>query len=566
MLDTRKVWPPDYESEIIRRKKLLALIRKDPIQLDICKLIYKNGAEGCIRFISDWGMLVEPREAFSADAPPLIPFIFFKRQEEMVQFIIECLFGGGRGLVEKSRDVGATWICVWISIWLWLYYPSVAVGWGSQNSEQVDNLGDPSSIFEKIRMGIRSLPMDFRPAGFDPDKHMMSRRIVNPQNKASIIGGIGDSIGRGGRTLVTFKDEAAHLEHPEKIEAALSYNCKVQIDISSVHGVGTVFHRRREAGIEWSPGCTIAPGYTRVFVLDWRDHPAKTQAWYDLERAKFAREGLLHVFAQEVDRDYSAAVEGVIIPMLWIKAAENAHLKLDFPDDGPYSAGLDIADEGGDLNALVTCRGPIVKTAEQWGERDTGVTTRRAIATCQPCGRIDLQYDASGGYGSGVKAEYNRLKDDFQMPKGIKLVPWLAGGEVQDKDRHVIPGDKNSPTNGELFDNFKAQAWWALRRRFEITYRALTEPEFTYDTDDCISIPSDLPLKATLMKELAQPVMTQSTRLRMKIDKKPEGTKSPNLADALVMCCFPNKAKSLFKFTSKILNQPGRWAQGRRHA
>jgi hypothetical protein len=39
---------------------------------------------------------------------------------------------------------------------------------------------------------------------------------------------------------------------------------------------------------------------------------------------------LLHVFAQEVDRDYAASVDRVIIPAKWLKAAIDAHIRLGF--------------------------------------------------------------------------------------------------------------------------------------------------------------------------------------------------------------------------------------------
>ena len=55
--------------------------------------------------------------------------------------------------------------------------------------------------------------------------------------------------GRGGRSLIYFKDESAWYVHPEMIEAALSGNARVQIDMSSVHGIGTVFDRKIEAGV-----------------------------------------------------------------------------------------------------------------------------------------------------------------------------------------------------------------------------------------------------------------------------------------------------------------------------
>ena len=66
---------------------------------------------------------------------------------------------------------------------------------------------------------------------------------------------------------------SAHYEHPELIEAALSENTEVQVDISSVNGSGNVFYRRRMAGEIWTPGKKIESGVTRVFIFDWRDLP-----------------------------------------------------------------------------------------------------------------------------------------------------------------------------------------------------------------------------------------------------------------------------------------------------
>lgn len=60
----------------------------------------------------------------------------------------------------------------------------------------------------------------------------------------------------------------------------------MQIDISSVHGTNNVFYRRRMAGEEWRLGIIPIKGKTRVFIFDWKDHPGKTQAWYDQRRAR----------------------------------------------------------------------------------------------------------------------------------------------------------------------------------------------------------------------------------------------------------------------------------------
>lgn len=95
--------------------------------------------------------------------------------------------------------------------------------------------------------------------------------------------------------MVYFKDESAHYERAERIEAALGDNTDVQIDISSVRGSASVFYRRRMAGEVWQPDKIMPKGKTRVFVFDWRDHPGKPQAWYDLRRTRAETEGLLHI-------------------------------------------------------------------------------------------------------------------------------------------------------------------------------------------------------------------------------------------------------------------------------
>lgn len=557
MLDkTQKHWPPaDYTSVFKQRQIRLRELNKDPHKIKGA-LEYYRQPEHCIDFINHWGTIHEPRAAFDPKIPPTLPFVLFQRQQEMVEFILGCLQDQESGLIEKSRDMGATWLCVWISIWLWLFWPGANIGWGSRKAALVDDIGDPSSIFEKIRKGIRSLPKFFLPDGFSYVEHMSSMKILNPENLATITGEGGDNIGRGGRTLCYFKDEAAHYEHAELIDAALSQNTNVQIDISSVHGTGNLFHNKREAGVEWYSGAKLSKGRTRVFVFDWRDHPGKDQEWYDLGRAQKEREGLLHVWAQEVDRDYAAAVEGVIIPGIWVQAAIDAHLALGVEEDGNYCAALDIADEGGDANALVSRRGIMLTYAEEWGARDTGVTARKAISLCRDMGEIELQYDAAGGMGSSIKAEANRLRDEGSLPKNVYLVPWNGGAEVVDKDKHMIRGDKESPKNGDFFQNMKAQAWWALRRRFEITYRALNEPDYTWDTEDIISIPSNLPLLRKIQKELSQPTMVQSSRLKLMINKKPDSSKSPNIADAIVMAYFPQKSKRSLRISERIM----RWA------
>lgn len=539
------MWPPDYVTEYASRQSRLRKLRAKPELWAVSKIAY---AHDPVKWINDWAVTYDPRNAGS-NKPTTMPFLMFPRQVELVQFLHDIVRGEQNGLIEKCRDAGATWLCCAFSVWAWLYVDGAAIGWGSRKEQLVDRLGVVDSIFEKMRMIVRNLPREMLPIGFSDQDHMSYMRFRNPETGNTIVGEAGDNIGRGGRTLIYFKDESAHYERPEKIEAALADNTRCQVDISSVNGIGNVFYRRREAGIEWTPDCDLAQGAVNVFVMDWRDHPAKDQLWYDGRKAKAASDGLLHIFAQEVDRDYSSSVDGVIIPAAWVSSAIDAHVKLGFAATGADRAGFDPADEGGDLNALAIAKGVVMRSIEAWGEGDTGQSTRRVIEKLASV-KATVQYDPIG-IGAGVKSEINRLSADGLLPKGLAFAPWNAGATVLNPDARLIRGDKESPVNKEMFANLKAQAWWQLRMRFERTHKAVTDGG-KYDVDELISLPSDMPGLATLRKELSQATRGKTGALKMIVDKKPDGTRSPNMADAVVMMYWPVPSGSSYNLDALI--------------
>lgn len=525
----------DYRLEFEQRQQRLVRLQRDPKLLYGALEYYRTHP---VEFIEHWLTTYDPRHAGQEGKLTTMPFVLFPKQRELVDFVYMCLQTENNGLIEKCRDMGATWVCAAISVHLWRFVPESAIGWGSRKQELVDNLGIPDSILEKIRILIRNLPRIFWPMGFNPDDHMPFMRIMNPASNASVQGETGDNIGRGGRKLIYFVDEAAHLERPEKIQSALDDNTRVQIHISSVNGPGNVFHRKREAGVEWSPGAPMVKGKTQVFIMDWSDHPDKDQAWYDERRQKAEDEGLLHVFAQEVERNYSSALHGTIIKTEWIKAA----LALDIPVSGRWIAGLDVADDGGDKNALVARRGPHAMIMDHWGDGDTAQTTLRAISMLPPGENVSFQYD-SIGVGAGVRGESNRLQRENKLPRSVTFAPWAASAKVLDAESHIIAGDSKSMKNEDYFSNLRAQAWFQLGKRFRQTYQHVKGVR-KYQPDELISLKhlAGHKLIRQLEKELTQVTQGLSpSSLKMTINKKPPGTFSPNLADAFAMCYWPVK-------------------------
>jgi phage terminase large subunit len=532
-------WPVNHNAENRKRYKRLLKLNSDPQLRAAVMSYYKTHPAD---WITDWCVTFDPRN--TAPQPRIMPFVLFPRQREFIEFLHGCLQDKQSGLVEKCRDVGASYLSIAFSLWLFLFHPGTAIGWGSRKEEYVDKKGDPKALFPKIRQMMERLPKWMMPEGFDPRLHSTHMKIINPANGSTIVGEAGESQGRGGRTTIYFKDESAWYEHPELIEAALGDNTDVQIDISSVNGTGNVFYRRRMAGEVWTPGCTIPRGKTRVFIFDWRDHPAKNQAWYDERRIKAESEALLHLFAQEVDRDYSGAVQGVIIPQPWVQAAIDAHIKLGFAPEGKKFAMQDVADGGGDKNALVIRHGVVCTYADHWGG-EAGEAAKVAVPICNEQAVAELYYDPIG-VGAGFKTQVNTMMSSVAWNRRLNVFPWNAGAPPLDPDRPSIPGDSRSVLNKDAYKNLKAQSWFRARARFYKTYRAVIHGE-TFPHDELISISSKISRLHELCLELSQPVRKDTGDGKTVVDKKPDGATSPNLADSFIAVYNPVRKISILE-------------------
>jgi len=514
-------WPPDFSKEEERRVQVRRIIQSTPDPRETARSYYSDNP---IQFVRDNCITYDPRNP-AKGLPAKMPFIPFPKQEEYIQWLLDSMRDEADGLVEKARDMGATWISCAFSVWVWLFLEGSAVGWGSRKEMLVDRLGEPDSIFEKLRMIIRNLPAYLLPPDFSEKDHLTFMKCLNPSNNSTISGEAGDNIGRGGRKSIYFKDESAHYDRAELIEASLGDNTNVQIDISSVNGEGNVFHRKRFGGV------------ARVFVFDWRDHPAKTQEWYDKRKAKAEAEGLTAEFAQEVDRDYSSSVEGVFIPSDWAKATLDAHKKLGVDPSGMTVCGLDVADEGGDKNALVGAYGILVNHIEQWGKGDTDYTAKHAYNYAQTHGIDRMAYD-SIGVGAGVKGSLASIARETGKTLDTDVIGFAAGSGVVNPNNEYTEGKKNK----DMFANVKAQAWWMLRDRCLKTYQAVVEGK-SMDPSEILSIDSSSALALELVSELSRPKKQYDAAGRIKVESKDNmkkrGIPSPNLADALIMCYIP---------------------------
>jgi hypothetical protein len=508
---------PDYTLVIEQRTERLRRLRADPQLLPALKLYYK---EHPAQFVSDWGCTSDPRNV-ERNLPTTIPFLLFPRQVEWIDWILDRWRSQQPGLTEKSRESGMSWLGIALSCTLCLFNRGMVIGWGSRKEEYVDSKGAPKALFEKARFFLDHLPAEFLD-GWDRDKHSPHMRILFPGTGSAMTGESGDGIGRGDRTSIYFVDEAAFLERPELIDASLSQTTNCRIDISTPNGRANSFAMKRHSG------------RIKVFTFHWRSDPRKDQRWYDKQVSELDPVTV----AGEIDIDYAASVEGVLIPSSWIQAAIGAHTKLGIQPTGRKYAGLDVADEGADKNAFAGRHGILLEYLKSWSGKGSDIykTVVRAFAICDEMHYDGFHYDADG-LGSGVRGDASNINEARQAAhlRHIRDEPFRGSGAVWEPESDNLVKKR---LNKDFFSNLKAQAWWALRLRFQATYRAVVE-RMPYNADDLISIDPNLDELLPLQMELSRPTYSINQVGKIVIDKAPDGMRSPNLADAVMIAYQP---------------------------
>ncbi|MCC8364928.1 TerL protein [Xenorhabdus sp. PB61.4] len=513
---------PDYNVVFEWRMERLQRIRQTPTLLPAMRSFYRDNPG---QFIIDWGMTVDPRNV-ERGLPARIPFILFPRQEEWIEWFMECWRTQEPGITEKTRDMGISWLTVATACSICLFNRGVAAGFGSRKEEYVDKLGSPKSLFDKARNFINLLPAEFR-GTWDIRKHAPHMRILFPDTDSVMTGEAGDGIGRGDRASFYFVDEAAFLERPELVDASLSATTNCRQDVSTPNGMANSFAQRRHSG------------NIEVFTFHWRDDPRKDDEWYAKQKEKLDPVTL----AQEVDINYQASVEGILIPSEWVQSAIDAHIKLGINPTGIRMGAMDVADEGKDKNAFAWRHGFLMQGNKEWSGKGSDIfgSVEKVFGWCDQLGLDSFRFD-SDGLGAGVRGDTRIINEQRKLLRlnTLTATPFRGSGAVFDPEGEAVPGDAFSVArlNKDFFANAKAQGWWALRTRFQKTHRAVSEGHF-YDPDELISLSGDMPLKDKIIMELSQPTYSVNGVGKIVVDKKPEGTKSPNLADATMILYAP---------------------------
>lgn len=250
-----------------------------------------------------WGY--DPRAALK-----VVPFSPYPRQAQYLRWLDETVFDRvTSGIVEKSRDEGATVGALDWVVKHWLYVPGFSAFLSSHNEDLIDSSKDPDTLFEKIRFQLRLTPSWMLPKGFSLKRDMPYMNIHNPQNGANIGGGAPTvNVGRQRRATIVLADEFQSWPN-----GGFQQSTALSQTAFSVIKLGTPFGAQNQYYVE-----THSEG-ANVFVMDWHDNPVKDERWYrSLPFGYIAPMMNTEAIAQEVDRNYDASQPGLVFKT-WVE-------------------------------------------------------------------------------------------------------------------------------------------------------------------------------------------------------------------------------------------------------
>lgn len=250
-----------------------------------------------------------------------LPFISYPFQDTGLLKLFGAI-GDHDLLVEKSRDMGASWLCLLAIEWYWHFHSHLSFLLGSRVEDYVDKSDNPKSLFWKLDFLHFNLPRWLMPPGFVRSQHRQRMHLVNPATHSVIDGeSTTGNFARGDRRTAIMLDEFAAVEQGHQVLSATRDATRSRIFNSTPMGTVNAYYDVRQTGIQklrfhWSEhpeknrGLYTTADDGSLRVLDPDNYPERHEPildgkvrspWYDDECRRAANE---QEIAQELDIDY----------------------------------------------------------------------------------------------------------------------------------------------------------------------------------------------------------------------------------------------------------------------
>jgi hypothetical protein len=226
-------------------------------------------------FLNTYCWTIDQKRPFSRKK---IPFISYRYQDKGFDVLLDSLEQGFDVQVEKSRQMGASWMFVLLVVWCWLYRDGQNFLLLSRSDEYVDKSNEPKSLFWKIDFILRNLPKHMLPRGWDWKKHRLVKRVVNPQNGNTIVGeATTEDSGRGGTFTAVLHDEFAACDVGMGILKSTRSATGTRWFNSTPKGTGNAHYRVVQLS-------RTNPRQVRPLRFHWSDHPEFGRLRYKLDK------------------------------------------------------------------------------------------------------------------------------------------------------------------------------------------------------------------------------------------------------------------------------------------
>ena len=293
--DSTLMYLPDWQENLTFRFDVHEKAKRDEYFRSMQMLYCKSSI---LYFTNVFVWCFDPRPTSGARQTPFVSWEF---QDEALLWMVWCIKNGRTSLIEKSRDMGMSWMAAICGAWLALFYRETEAFYMSLTENDVDNR-KPTSLFGKIRYILKNLP-DWMRGGWEEGPNSMdkSMAILIPDMGSTLSGILSKgTAGVGGRATCLFGDEFALVEDSETVLTAVSELTRVKFFMSTPRGTGNAFHRM-----------ATEPATTKI-TLHWRMHPLKNEGWAELRKgdADMSEER----WAQEHEIQYELSMSGRVFP------------------------------------------------------------------------------------------------------------------------------------------------------------------------------------------------------------------------------------------------------------
>ena len=250
------------------RESLIRKCKEDPI---FAQDVRDYCAKDIVFWIENFCWAKDPRKK----PEDVTQFILYDAyQIEFIKSLIAHIEGKKDLLIEKSRDMGASWMVLFVLQHRWLFRDGSDYKVGSWKEPYVDRAGDMDTLFEKLRFNLQRQPKFLMPNKFVWGTHSTYMKLVNPDNGNTIVGeAMTSNFGSGGRREAVLFDEFSKVDRG--VDSA-AWNATADVTPCRIVVATPVGSENKYA--------TLAQGTSAEKIdkitLHWSLHPDKAEGVY----------------------------------------------------------------------------------------------------------------------------------------------------------------------------------------------------------------------------------------------------------------------------------------------